>query len=255
MKKIKRLLIGAVLVVMVCMTLVLTGCGSETKEYLIVTDNNYEPFEYFNSENKITGIDVEILKAVAEDQDIKYTLDPIEFNAAMAAVETEQADGIIAGVGITEERKEKMDFSDAYFDSTVCAAVRKNNTAASLDSLRGGIAVALQGTQSASWAESIKNEYGLKLKYYTESDKMFDALESGKADVCFEDYPVMAFRISKDRKFKIIAEKADEYANPYAFAVKKGENSELLEKFNAGLKNIKENGKYDEIITKYLKTE
>lgn len=255
MKKVKKILIGAALVMMMCMTLILAGCGSDQKEYLIVTDNSFEPFEFFDSKNEITGIDVEILKAVAEDQNIKYTLDPIEFSAAVAAVETEQADGIMAGVSITEERKDKMDFSEAYFDSTICAAVRKNNTASSLDSLRGGRAVVKQGTQSASWAESIKNEYGLKLKYYTDSDKMFNDLEKGKADVCFEDYPVMAFLISKDRKFKIIAEKADEYATPYAFAVKKGENSELLEKFNAGLKNIKENGKYDEIMTKYLKAE
>lgn len=54
---------------------------------------------------------------------------------------------------------------------------------------------------------------------------------------------------------ELLCEEAGDYATPYGFAVKKGENAELLEKFNAGLKNIKENGTYDEILAKYTDTE
>ena len=153
------------------------------------------------------------------------------------------------------ERKEIYDFSDEYYDSTVCAAVKADADYASLDDIKGQTVVVKTGTQSAAWAEEIAEEYELKLVYKDDSAMMYQEVLSGNAAACFEDFPVMAYGVSQDNGLKLLVENQESYATPYGFAVKKGENAELLEKFNAGLKNIKDNGKYQEIVDKYTAAE
>lgn len=246
-KKLLALAVVLALAIVMC-----AGCGSSDKKYVIATDTTFAPFEYTNDDDEFVGIDVDILAAVAEDQGFEYDLQSLGFDAALAAVESGQADGMIAGMSITKERKETYDFSDEYYNSTVCAAVKKGSDAKSLDDIKGAEVAVKNGTQSAAWAESIKDKYNLKLTNFDDSAMMYQAVTGGQAVACFEDYPVMMYGISQDNGMQYLAEEAGDYATPYGFAVKKGENAELLEMFNAGLKNITENGKYEEILQKYL---
>ena len=252
MKNMKKVL--SVMLVLVMALAALAGCAEKTSgdKYIIATDTTFPPFEFTNEQNEFVGIDLDILAAVAEDQGFEYELQPLGFDAAVAALESGQADGVIAGMSITEERQEKYDFSEAYYDSTVCAAVKADNPATTLDDIKGSDVAVKNGTQSAAWAESIKDEYQLNLTYYDDSAIMYQAVNSGNAVACFEDYPVMSYGVSQDNGMKLLVEEKDEFASPYGFAVLKGKNAELLEMFNAGLKNIKENGKYDEIVAKYI---
>ena len=259
MKKLVSIMLTLVLTV--CM-MGLVGCGgsgSEKKEdsasaekYVIATDTTFPPFEYTDDNGDFVGIDVDILAAVAEDQGFEYELQSLGFDAALAAVESGQADGMIAGMSITEKRKEIYDFSDEYYDSTVCAAVKEDAEYTSLDDIKGQTVVVKTGTQSALWAEEIKDEYELELVYKDDSAMMYQEVLSGNAAACFEDFPVMAYGVQQGNGMKLLVENQESYATPYGFAVKKGENAELLEKFNAGLKNIKDSGKYQEIVDKYL---
>ncbi len=258
MKKIVSILAMMTLVVSM---LALTGCGGSDagksdeggKKYVIATDTVFAPFEFTDENGEFVGIDVDILAAIAEDQGFDYDLQSLGFDAALAAVESGQADGMIAGMSITDERKEIYDFSDEYYDSTVCAAVKADADYASLDDIKGQTVVVKTGTQSAAWAEEISKDYDLKLVYKDDSAMMYQEVLSGNAAACFEDFPVMAYGVSQDNGLKLLVENKDSFATPYGFAVKKGENAELLEKFNAGLKNIKDNGKYQEIVDSYTK--
>ena len=245
---------------------VFAGCGSNSntssgdaetsgKTYRIATDTTFAPFEFTNDSGEFVGIDVDLLDAIAKDQGFKYTLDSIGFDAALAAVESGQADGFIAGASITSERQKKFDFSDEYYDSTVCAAVKADNAAASLDDIKGSTVAVKTGTMSASWAESIADQYALNLTYFDDSAMMYQAVNSGSAVACFEDYPVMAYGVSQNNGLKLLVEEdGDDFATPYGFGVKKDQNAELLEMFNKGLKNIQENGTYDEIVAKYIES-
>lgn len=266
MKKMKRVL--SVMLVLVMALTMLAGCGDKKTEdsasadktggsdktYVIATDTTFAPFEFTNDQNEFVGIDLEILEAIAKDQGFEYNLQPLGFDAAVAALEAGQADGVIAGMSITDERKLKFDFSDAYYDSTVCAAVKADNAAATLDDIKGSAVAVKNGTKSADWANEIKDTYNLTLTYYDDSAMMYQAVLSGNAVACFEDYPVMAYGVSQDNGMKLLHEEKEK-ATPYGFAVQKGKNTELLEMFNAGLKNIKDNGKYDEIVAKYTEAE
>lgn len=244
------------------MALGLAACGGSGggdaagTTYKIVTDTLFAPFEFTEADGTYVGIDIDILAAVAEDQGFAYELDPLGFDAALQAVQADQADGVIAGMSITEERKEVFDFSDPYFDSTVCAACLSSSDIASLDDLAGQKVAVKTGTQSESWALSLKDQYGFETVQFDDSPVMYQDVIAGNTVACFEDTPVMGYAISTGSvDLKVFAECAADdpkYATPYGFAVKKGANAELLSMFNAGLASIKGNGKYDEIIATYI---
>ena len=225
------------------------------KTYSIATDTAFAPFEYANASGTYEGIDIDLLDAIAADQGFAYELNPLGFDAALQAVQANQADGVIAGMSITDERKQVFDFSDAYYDSTVCCAVAADSDVASLADLKGKSVAVKKGTQSEAWANSIASEYGFTCTEFDTSDIMYQDVSAGNSAACFEDTPVMGYAISTGNVSLKIIEEVDgnsEYATPYGFAVNKGMNPELLSMFNAGLANIKANGTYDEIVAKYV---
>lgn len=251
------------------MVLSLAACGSsssneadstaagatEDKTYVIATDTVFAPFEFTDEANNFVGIDVDILDAIAKDQGFNYNLQSLGFDAAVASLESGQSDGVIAGMSITDERKQKYDFSEAYYDSYVCMAVKADSDIQSYEDLEGKTVAAKTGTQGADCAESLKDQYGFNIQYFDESSLMYQDVVTGNSVACFEDQPVMAYGITQGNGLKIVAEEQENFSTPYGFAVLKGQNQELLEMFNTGLANIIENGTYDEIVAKYTNAE
>ncbi len=228
--------------------------ADQTKTYTIATDTTFAPFEFQNEAGEYVGIDIELLAAIAEDQGFKYELNPLGFSAAVAALESNQTDGVIAGMSITAERQQKYDFSEPYYDSGVVMAIKADNdTVKSYADLKGQKVAVKTGTEGATFAESIKDQYGFDLVYFDESPLMYEDVKTGNSVACFEDYPVMGYGISKGNGLKMVTDM--EKTSSYGFAVLKGKNPELLKMFNDGLNNIKANGKYQEILDKYIAAE
>lgn len=230
-----------------------TGNDTAAAKYIIATDTVFKPFEYTDAQGNFVGIDVEILAAIAEDQGFEYELKSLGWDAAIAACQAGQANGMIAGASITEERKNSgWIFSDPYYIATQCAAVKADSEINSIKDLKGAQIAVKTGTQGAQYAESLKDELGLKLTYFEDSPTMYQAVTGGQCVACFEDTPIMKASIKDgDLALKVLEDSENEGAG-YGFAIHKAENQELIDKFNAGLANIKANGKYDEIINKYL---
>ncbi len=244
----------------------LAACGSssdstegagDAKTYIIATDTTFAPFEFTDESGTYIGIDIDLLAAVAADQGFAYELNPVGFDAALQNVQSGQADGVIAGMSITEERKEVFDFSEPYYDSTVCAAALASSSIASLDDLKGQKVAVKNGTQSSLWAETIAEQYGFEMTTFDDSATMYQDVVAGNTACCFEDTPVMGYAISTGNvDFKIIADCGtdSEFATPYGFAVNKGDNAELLQMFDAGLANIKSDGTYQKIVDTYVQS-
>jgi len=227
--------------------------GSSDKKYIIATDTTFAPFEFQNAQGQYVGVDIELLAAIAKDQGFAYDLRPLGFSAAVAALESSQADGVIAGMSITEERKLKYDFSAPYYDSGVVMAIRASDNAInSYADLKGKRVAAKTGTEGATFAESIKAQYGFTLVYFDESPFMYEEVKTGNSVACFEDYPVMGYGISQGNGLKMVT--SMEKGSSYGFAVLKGKNQVLLKMFDEGLANIKANGTYQAILDKYIKT-
>lgn len=218
--------------------------------YIIGTDTTFAPFEFENDEGEFVGIDLDLLAAIAEDQGFEYELRSLGFNAAVTALEAKQVDGVIAGMSITEEREQKYDFSDPYYESKVGVGVKPDFGISSLEDLEGKQVVVKTGTMGSMYAEEIKDEYGFDVKVVEDSATMYQDVQTGNSAATFEDYPVLQYEISRGMNLEVIHQ--SEEGNQYGFATLKGEQSELVEMFNAGLQNLKDSGRYDEIISTYL---
>ncbi|MCT8975358.1 transporter substrate-binding domain-containing protein [Clostridium sp. CX1] len=243
----------------------LIGCGNKSvstntdsnkkfdKKYIIATDATYAPFS-FEKDGKYTGIDVDILDAVAKVEGFQYELKPMDFKGIIPAIQSNQIDGAIAGMGITDERKKVLDMSVGYYEAGIAAVVKEDNDKIkSEEDFKGKVFAVKKGTSGAKYAETNKDRLGVTVKYFNDTPSMMQEVKNRNADVTFEDYPVVAYMISvnPDSGLKIAGDKLTK--QDFGFAVKKGDNKELMSAFNDGLNKIKANGEYDKIISKYIK--
>lgn len=218
--------------------------------YIIATDTTFAPFE-FMEDGEYVGIDMDILRAIAEDQGFEFELRPMAFSAGLQALETRQVDGMIAGMGITDARKQVFDFSDPYYSAGVQFAVLEDSEIQTVEDLTGLKVAVKTGTTGSETALTISEEVGFELNYFEDSVNMYEDLKAGNSQAVIEDYPVMAYAAQVGEiPLRFIGEQ--EAVTDYGFAVPKGENAELLEMFNQGLANIIESGEFDEIVAKYL---
>lgn len=236
----------------------ITACGSSSggagknETVKIGIDTTYPPFE-FEDGGEYVGIDIELIRAIADDQDFEIELKPMDFKGIIPALTAGQLDVAIAGMSITDDRKKKVDFSEPYFEAGLSLVVNKDNSEITgPEDLEGKKIAVKKGTTGADKAAELAEEYGAELRLFDDSPAMFLEVSNGNSDVLIEDYPVIAYAISQNTNLKldIVGDRLN--GDFYGIAVEKGKNADLLKKINKGLKNLRDNGKYDEILSKYL---
>ena len=226
---------------------------SAGKKWIIATDTSFKPFEYTDDNGDFVGIDVDILAAVAADQGFDYELNSLGWDASIAACQAGQADGMIAGASITDERKSSgWIFSDGYYDANQSMAVEASSDIKGFEDLNGEAVAVKTGTMSASYAEELSGKYGFTVTYFEDSPTMYQAVVGGQVAACFDDTPIMASNIKDTGIAMKILDGTGNDPTAYGFAVFNAGNQQLVDMFNAGLANIKANGTYDEILNKYL---
>ena len=227
--------------------------AASDKTWVVATDTVFKPFEYTNSDNEFVGIDVDILAAVAEDQGFKYDLQSLGWDAAVAAVQAGQADAIMAGASITQERKDNgWIFSDGYYNATQTFVVAQGSDVKSFEDLKGKNVAVKNGTQGADYANSLKDQYGFTVTVFEDSPTMYQDVILGNSAACVEDTPIIKTSIKEGELALEVPEGMENEGADYGVGIMNADNQEFLDMFNAGLANIKANGKYDEIIAKYL---
>lgn len=220
-------------------------------KYTIASDSSFAPFVFQDSNNKYTGIDMDLIKAIAKDQGFTIEITNPGFDAALNAVQSGQADGMIAGMSVTDARKETFDFSEPYYTANAILAVKESSTIASYKDLKGKTIGVKNGTASQTFLTKNQSKYDYKIKTFADASSMYDSLNSGSVDAVMDDEPVIKYSISQGQKLKTPIKGTP--IGDTAFAVKKGSNPELIQMFNNGLANIKKNGQYQKILDKYLK--
>lgn len=246
---------AAALVAFVAVGALLAGAAPATAAndgdtYVIGTDTTFAPFEFTDAKGDLVGIDMDLLRAIAKDQGFEVEIRQLGFDAAVQALQSNQVDAVMAGMSITDAREETFDFSEPYFTSGIQLGVLESSDIQSLDDLDGKAVAVKTGTQGQTFADENKAEYGFKVTPYQDTTDMVDAVKAGQAVGYFEDFPVLAYGIQQGSGFRLVGD--PELGGEYGFAVNKGENAELIEMFNAGLKNLKASGEYDKIVDKYL---
>lgn len=250
-KKVLAIALAALMSVSVFAGCTKKDAEQEDKTYVIYSDNSFAPFEFLDTEtNEYIGVDMDILKAIAEDQGFAYEMHNEGFDASMGAVQSGQADAMIAGMTITDARKETFDFSEGYFEDGQILVVAADSEIKTVEDLKGLKVAAKTSTMSAELTEKYAEEIGFEVSYYEDSPTMYTAVLNGTNVACFEDRSVIEWAIKTEG---LALKTVGEIENPayYGFAVQKGANAGLVALFNAGLANIKANGKYDEILATY----
>ncbi|MBF0780630.1 MULTISPECIES: ABC transporter substrate-binding protein/permease [unclassified Granulicatella] len=224
---------------------------AEEKTYIIGTDTTFAPFEYQDVNGNYVGIDIDLIKAVAKHSGFSIELRPMGFSAAVQALEAGQIDGVIASMTITSQRQQTFDFSDSYYESGIGVAVSSNSSIQSLEDLSGKNVAVKIGTQSADYAESVKDKYHFTITTYEDSANMYQAVVSQNSAAAFEDYAVMAYSIS-NQNLPLTLLNINANSAPIGFAVLKGKNPELINMFNSSLQAFRSDGTYQNILNTYL---
>jgi polar amino acid transport system substrate-binding protein len=219
--------------------------------YQIFSDNAFPPFHMLNPDTgEFYGFDVDLLEAIAADQGFRIERNHVGFQASLGALESGQADGMMAGMSITEERRLRFDFSEGYFRAGQILVVPVGSSVQDFADLSGETVAVKIGTVGATFGEAMADEHGFELMYFEDSPTMYAAVLQGSASAAIEDRPVIEFAIySSD----LALETRGDTLNPryYGFAVRIGEFPHLIEMFNAGLNNLRESGYYYEILARY----
>ena len=237
---------------MLCAAMLCMGAAM-AEDYAIATDTAFRPFEYTDEAGALTGIDVDILAAIAADQGFTYTLEPLGWDGSIAACQAGQKDGMIAAASITEARKaEGWIFSDGYFTGTQSMAVAQGTPIVGFEDLKDHTVAVKGGTLSEEYANSISEQYGFKVQTFGSTLAVFMAVTGGQCAACFEDTPVIEDYIRNGGVFLNPVDGTANEGAEYGFAVFSADKQELVDKFNAGLANIKASGAYDEILARYL---
>ncbi|MFL4474650.1 amino acid ABC transporter substrate-binding protein/permease [Paeniglutamicibacter sp. MACA_103] len=224
--------------------------GVEGKTFVIGTDTTFAPFE-FRQNGELTGIDMDLMRAIAEEEGFKVEIRSLGFNAALQALSSDQVDGVIAGMSITDERKNIYDFSEPYFESGIQMAVAKNDDEIKgYEDLEGKTVVAKTGSEGETYAKSIAGQYGFNVTSLDQSATMYESVKAGSAVAVFDDYPVLAYGVAQNNGLKTVTDKVP--GGSYGFAVNKGNNTALLAAFNDGLAKLEASGEYQQILDKYL---
>ncbi|MEJ1089373.1 ABC transporter substrate-binding protein/permease [Microbacterium sp. Mu-80] len=225
--------------------------GVEGETFTIATDTTWAPFE-FQRDGELRGIDIDLINAVAEDQGFEVKIDVLGFDGALAAVTAGQADAVMAGMSITEERQKTFDFSNPYFDSGIQMAVAADDDSIQgYEDLAGKTVSAKTGTEGFAFAENLGKEHGFSVTGFQDAADAYNDVTAGNSAATFDDYPILAYGIATGNvDLKTVTEQ--EKASSYGMAVKKGENEALREAFNEGLKNLIEDGTYQAILDDYL---
>lgn len=160
------------------------GAKTEGKAYRIATDITFAPFEFEDEEGNFVGIDMEILAEIAKDQGFTYETDVLGFDAAVMVLEGGQADGVIAGMSITEKRMKKFGFSDPYFGSGVVMGVKGDSDIASYENIKDKNIAVKSDTEGETFANSIKEEYGFTTTVFDDSATIYLDVVAGNPAAC-----------------------------------------------------------------------
>ncbi|MGW0809591.1 ABC transporter substrate-binding protein [Nonomuraea sp. NPDC002799] len=219
----------------------------------VCTNIPYEPFQFKDDTGNIVGFDVDIVDLAAKKLGVTQNIVDIDFaviksGAAMAA---KKCDVAAAGMTITPERQQNIDFSEPYFDATQALLAKKGTGAKSLEDVKAkGLKL---GAQASTTGLDYVKKNGFDPTEYADSSKELLALQAGQADVVVQDLPVVLTWLKKPEvaeKFELLA--SLDTGEQYGIGLKKGADPVLLKTINEEIAKAKSDGTYEKIYVKWF---
>ena len=274
--------LSMILALVLALALVMTGCGTKKDDtaadapavsedaaatentegaaeggtLVMATNAEFPPYEYHEGD-EIVGIDAEIAAAIAEKLGMELQIEDMAFDSLIPAIQSNKADMVLAGMTVTEDRLENVNFSDSYATGVQVVIVKEDSDIKSVDDLFADGANHSIGVQTATtgdiYCTGDIEDAGLgTVERYNKGADAIQALLAGKIDcVVIDSQPAKEF-VEANEGLTILD---TEYAvEDYAIALNK-DNTELLDKVNAALKELTDDGTIQSILDKYITAE
>lgn len=227
------------------------GGAAHAQTVKVATDPSFVPFEMLDQETgEMTGFDMEMIRELADRAGFEIDINTMDFNGIIPAVQTGNVDIAIAGITITDERGEIVDFSDPYYDSGLQILIAADNddvkTIDDLEGMRIGTKI---GSTSFDYLTDKFGDAATVTPYPGSSD-MYLALLGGSVDAVFYDAPNVGYfaKTRGEGRVKVVGPLYE--GQQYGIAFAKG--SDLVEPVNAALAAMREDGTYDSIFSEWF---
>jgi polar amino acid transport system substrate-binding protein len=222
----------------------------EDGKLTVCSDAPYEPFDVIEG-TTYTGFDGDLVTEIANRLDLELVaidsaFDPLQSGLAL---NSRQCDMAASAMTITDERAEKLTFSDPYYDSKQSLLVPVGSDIKSIDDLDGKSVGVQNATTGKSYAE--ENATGADIASFPDDSAMFLALKGGSVDALLQDLPVNLVH-TEDGEYEIVEQY--DTGETYGFAFKKTGSEDLVEAVNEELQAMRDDGTYDEIYDEYFAT-
>lgn len=229
--------------------------GVQAKEWTkvrVAVDIPYEPFEYTNPDGTFTGFEVDLGNAVCKEIGAECEWVVQAWDGIIPGLLARKYDAIMSSMSITEERAQKVLFSEGYYNTPSAWFGNKDKAAldvTSKEALKGKVVGVQRGTLQDNY---VTDHFGdaVEVKRYTTADDLVLDLTGGRLDLVFLDFPVGEKTVLSNADYQTVG-KNIQVGDGVGVAFRK-RDTDLAEKFNAALKKLKTDGTYDTIMKKYF---
>mgnify|MGYP000307235101 CR=1 FL=1 len=218
----------------------------EPGKLIMSTNAAFPPYEMTTDSGEFEGIDIETAQAIADKLGLELQIDDMDFDAALLAVQQGKADMVMAGVTVTDERQNVMDFTDSYATGIQSIIVKEDSDIASVDDLAGKKIGTQRGTTGYLYCS---DDFGDEnVVAYDNGLTAVQMLNNGQVDcVVIDNAPAKEF-IAANPGLKVLDTSYAE--EDYAIGMAKG--SALEDAVNKALEELKADGTLQAIVDKYI---
>lgn len=241
----------------------LTACGSDKnvsdttakttensvkKQIRIATESNFKPFSYIDNQGNLVGFEIDLANALCEEMKAHCEISSQDWDGLIPGLKADKFDAIMAGMSITPERLEVVDFSEPYFNNKLILVGKKGDSS-TINDIDGKTVATQQATVSAEYLQ--KNHPKAIVKAYDKQDNAYLDLVAGRAEFMLSDIvPASDWLTTEAGKNFEVKGDAIDINDTVGIAIRK--EDALKANFDAALASLKTNGKYDEIVKKYF---
>ena len=231
--------------------LLLSAAESRAEKYTVATDCTFPPMEYLDEEKLPVGFDPALIKEIAKAAGFEVDVQNIAWDGIFAGVAAGKYDIVASAVSITPERSKAFLITDPYYDVYPTILVPAGSTAAKPADLNGKSVGGQIGNSALVALDKAKT--GCKIREYDDVGLAVEDMLQGRIDAVALDSPVAMYYLNKKQEYQNKLKIAMNVGAPeqYGFVVRK-DNRQLLDRLNAGIKLVKENGAYDRILKEYM---
>lgn len=221
---------------------------SDDKVLKMGTSADFPPFESRNPEGEFIGFDIELAEMIAEELGYKLEIEDMKFGGLVGALQANRLDMVLSGMSADEKRRENVDFSVEYNQSSEMFISKPDKKIEDVEGLKGKTVGVQLGSIQDEGAEKLKDEYDFEIKKVDDAAILIQELMSNRIDVVYMDKEVAVGYVEAQKLFGF----DDPTGSSPGMAIAFPKGSDLVDPVNEVLKKLEENGKLQELKDKWL---